>query len=156
MKLEIGINILTHHLQDLSGSQPCLISWHWPSDLLLCNLHTFHTGLVTSPNGGGSSRSLCCSKGRRARLGGVSQLSQVCRRLSPTLALRGTRLFSRLFNCSPHCTGFYFVPLCFGGYGLDPRLARSNLCSRNNEPHHNTILMRFQQSLQARCFPGTS
>lgn len=53
-KLEIGIHILTYHLWDLSESQPCLISWHWASNVPWYNLHSLDIGLLTFPKVEGS------------------------------------------------------------------------------------------------------
>lgn len=120
LKFEIGINILTYHLRDLSESQPCLISWHWASDVPLCNRHSFDIGLWTTPTGGGRSWGPVCSQaGRRT--------SELCHRSAkcaggprPNVVARNAVL-SSLLKCSPPCIGFYFVPLCFGGYGFDPQ-----------------------------------
>lgn len=66
VQFEIGINILTSHLRDLSESEPGLISRHRAPGVPLWNLHSLDIGSFMLPEE--EAAPLCPLRGRRVRL----------------------------------------------------------------------------------------
>lgn len=76
VRFEIGINILTSHLRDLSESEPGLISRHWASGVPMWNLHSLDIGSFMLPEE--EAAPLCPLRGRRASSGILAQPSARC------------------------------------------------------------------------------